>query len=50
MRLVRTGFITNIDSYDRQYPYRETEFFDFGKFLFLGELQLFKDDCYLYVV
>lgn len=34
LRSVETGFITNIGSYDRQYPYRETEFFDFDKFLF----------------
>ena len=34
LRAPHTGFITNIGSYDRQYPYRETEFFDFDKFLF----------------
>ena len=34
LRSVRTGLITNIGSYDRQYPYRETEFFDFDGFLF----------------
>ncbi|MCM1054549.1 MAG: RES family NAD+ phosphorylase [Bacteroides sp.] len=34
LRSVRTGFITNIGSYDRQFPYRETEFFNFDKFLF----------------
>lgn len=34
LRSVRTGFITNIGSYDRQYPYNETYFFDFDKFLF----------------
>ena len=34
LRSVRTGAITNIGSYDRQYPYRETEFFTFDKFLF----------------
>lgn len=34
LRSVRTGFTTNIGSYDRQYPYRETEFLDFDKFLF----------------
>ena len=34
LRSVATGFITNIGSYDRQYPYRETAFFHFDKFLF----------------
>ena len=34
LRSTRTGFTTNIGSYDRQYPYNETEFFDFDKFLF----------------
>lgn len=34
LRSVRTGAITNIGSYDRQYPYRETEFFAFDMFLF----------------
>ena len=34
LRSVRTGIITNIGSYDRQYPYRETEFFAFDMFLF----------------
>ena len=34
LRSVYTGFITNIGSYDRQYEYRETTFFDFDKFLF----------------
>ena len=34
LRSVGTGFITNIGSYDRQYPYRETDFFDFDRFLF----------------
>lgn len=34
LRSVATGFITNIGSYDRQYPYRETEFISFDKFLF----------------
>ncbi len=34
LRALRTGFITNIGNYDRQYPYRETMFFDFDKFLF----------------
>lgn len=34
LRSVCTGFITNIGSYERQYPYRETDFFDFDKFLF----------------
>ena len=34
LRSVQTGLITNIGSYDRQYPYCETEFFEFDKFLF----------------
>ena len=34
LRAARTGFITNIGSYDRQYPYNETKFFEFDKFLF----------------
>ena len=34
LRSVLTGVITDIGSYDRQYPYRETEFFAFDKFLF----------------
>lgn len=34
LRSTGTGFITNIGNYDRQYPYRETEFFEFDKFLF----------------
>ena len=34
LRSVRTGAITNIGSYDRQYPYRETNFFAFDMFLF----------------
>lgn len=34
LRSVSTGFTTNIGSYDRQHPYRETEFFSFDKFLF----------------
>lgn len=34
LRSVQTGVITNIGSYDRQYPYIETEFFDFDMFLF----------------
>ena len=34
LRSTQTGFITNIGSYDRQYPYRETEFVRFDKFLF----------------
>lgn len=34
LRSVATGFITNIGSYERQYPYRETDFFEFDKFLF----------------
>ena len=34
LRSTRNGFITNIGNYDRQYPYTETKFFDFDKFLF----------------
>lgn len=34
LRSVRTDFITNIGNYDRQYPYYETEFCNFDKFLF----------------
>ncbi len=34
LRSTRTEFITNIGNYDRQYPYNETKFFDFDKFLF----------------
>lgn len=34
MRSVRTGFVTNIGNYDRQYPYSETDFFEFDKFMF----------------
>lgn len=34
LRTVRTGFINNIGSYDRQYPYRETDFYNFDQFLF----------------
>lgn len=34
LRSVETGFITNIGNYDRQFPYRETEFFQFDQFLF----------------
>ncbi len=34
LRSVQTGFITNIGSFARQFPYRETDFCDFDKFLF----------------
>lgn len=34
LRSVYTGYITNIGSFDRQYPYRETDFYGFDKFLF----------------
>ena len=34
LRSQNSGFITNIGSYDRQYPYRETEFPIFDQFLF----------------
>lgn len=31
---VATGLITNIGNFNRQYPYRETEFYHFDEFLF----------------
>jgi len=34
LRSTDTGYITNIGSFERQYPYRETDFYDFDKFLF----------------
>ena len=34
LRSIRTEFITNIGNYDRQYPYTETLFLDFDRFLF----------------
>lgn len=34
LRCARSGLITNIGSYDRQYPYTETKYSDFDKFLF----------------
>ena len=34
LRSIKTGFITNIGNYERQYPYVETKFFEFDKFLF----------------
>ena len=34
LRSTYTGYITNIGSYDRQYPYNETDFYKFDKFLF----------------
>ncbi len=34
LRSVHNGLINNIGSYDRQYPYNETEFIGFDKFLF----------------
>lgn len=34
LRSTKTGYITNIGSYDRQYPYLETQFINFDKFLF----------------
>ena len=34
LRSVNTGYITNIGSFARQYPYRETDFYEFDKFLF----------------
>ena len=34
MRVQGTGIITNIGNYKRQYPYTDTDFFDFDKFMF----------------
>ena len=34
LRSTYTEYITNIGSYDRQYPYRETDFYNFDEFLF----------------
>ena len=34
LRCTHTGFTINIGSYDRQYPYAETKYSDFDKFLF----------------
>lgn len=34
LKSIGTGNITNIGNYDRQYPYNETKFFEFDKFLF----------------
>ena len=34
LRSTYTSYITNIGSFDRQYPYRETNFYNFDKFLF----------------
>lgn len=34
LRSTYTGYITNIGSFDRQYPYNETDFYNFDKFLF----------------
>lgn len=34
LRTVNNPYITNIGDYSKQYPYRETEFFEFDKFLF----------------
>lgn len=34
LRLEQTGRINNIGGYDRQFPYTETEFYDFDQFLF----------------
>ena len=34
LRSVKNGVITNVGSYERQFPYRETEFFKFDQFLF----------------
>lgn len=35
LRSVNTGLITNIGSFARQYPYKETDFYEFDKFLFV---------------
>ena len=37
LRLTYTGYVTNIGSYDRQYPYKETDFYHFDEFLFTTE-------------
>ena len=34
LRSTYTGYVTNIGSYDRQYPYKETDFYHFDEFLF----------------
>lgn len=34
LRSTDTGYITNIGSFDRQYPYNETAFYGFDEFLF----------------
>lgn len=34
LRSVRNGVVTNIGTYGSNFPYRETEFFEFDKFLF----------------
>ena len=34
LRSTYTPYITNIGSFERQYPYRETDFYNFDKFLF----------------
>ena len=34
LRSVNTGAITNIGSFARLYPYKETDFYEFDKFLF----------------
>lgn len=34
LRSTYTGYITNIGSFERQYPYKETDFYNFDKFLF----------------
>ena len=34
LRSTYTGYITNVGSYDRQYPYKETDFYNFDEFLF----------------
>lgn len=36
LRSAQMNVITNIGSYNRQYPYTETRFFDFDKFLFVS--------------
>ena len=34
LRSVNTGYVTNIGSWERQYPYKETRFYEFDQFLF----------------
>ena len=34
LRSIHTGYVTNIGNFERQYSYRETDFYNFDKFLF----------------